>query len=98
MVSPIWCGWCVLMGVPTIRTWGELSLVDDLPVVRARESFEAFYRRQYRQVLGLAIVLSGNRSVAEELAQEAFLAALRNWHRVGQMENPGSVGTHGGGQ
>jgi RNA polymerase sigma factor (sigma-70 family) len=74
--------------VATIQIWGELSLVDDLPIVRAREPFEAFYRRQYRQVLGLAIVLSGNRSVAEELAQEAFLVTLRNWHRVAEMDNP----------
>ncbi len=74
----------------TILKRGELSLVDDPPVVRARESFEAFYRRHYRPVLGLAIVLSGNRSVAEELAQEAFVATLRNWRRVNEMDNPGA--------
>jgi RNA polymerase sigma-70 factor (sigma-E family) len=64
--------------------------VNDLPLVRASESFETFYRRQYRQVLGLAIVLSGDQAVAEELAQEAFVATLRNWHRVCQMDNPGA--------
>ncbi len=64
--------------------------MNDLPVVRARETFEVFYRRQYRQVLGLAIVLSGNRSVAEELVQEAFLTTLRQWDRVGAMDNPGA--------
>ncbi len=64
--------------------------MNDLPVVRARETFEVFYRRQYREVLGLAIVLSGNRSVAEELVQEAFLTTLRQWDRVGVMDNPGA--------
>ncbi len=64
--------------------------MDDLPVVRARETFEVFYRRQYRQVLGLAIVLSGNRSVAEELVQEAFLTTLYQWDRVSGMDNPGA--------
>jgi len=64
--------------------------VEDLPVLRATESFESFYRREYRRVLGLAIVLSGNRSVAEELTQEAFLVTLRDWGRVGPMENPGA--------
>ena len=49
-----------------------------------------FYRREYRQVLGLAIVLSRNRSVAEEIAQEAFVVTLRDWRRVGHMENPGA--------
>jgi RNA polymerase sigma-70 factor (ECF subfamily) len=68
----------------------ELIWVEDLPVVRAAEDFEAFYRREYRPVLGLAIVLSGNRSTADELTQEAFLVTLRDWDRVGRMENPGA--------
>jgi RNA polymerase sigma-70 factor (ECF subfamily) len=68
----------------------ELIWVEDLPVVRAAKDFEAFYRREYRPVLGLAIVLSGNRSTADELTQEAFLVTLRDWDRVGRMENPGA--------
>ncbi len=62
--------------------------MEDVPVVRAAENFESFYRREYRRVLGLAIVLAGNRSVAEELTQEAFLLTLRDWGRVALMENP----------
>lgn len=54
------------------------------------ESFEAFYQREYRSVLGLASVLSGNVSLAEDLTQEAFVATMRQWDRVGQMENPGA--------
>jgi hypothetical protein len=45
----------------------ELIRVEDMPVVRRSEDFDVFYRSEYRQVLGLAIVLSGNRSAAEEL-------------------------------
>lgn len=67
----------------------EIGLwVDELPVVRAVESFEGFFRREYRPVLGLAIVLTGSSSIAEDLAQDAFLAALRQWDRVAGMENP----------
>jgi RNA polymerase sigma-70 factor (ECF subfamily) len=62
----------------------------DTPVVAARESFEGFFRREYRQVLGLAIVLCRNRAVAEELTMEAFEAALREWPKVSNLEAPGA--------
>lgn len=62
--------------------------MEQVPLVRAAEDFETFFRREYRPVLGLAMVLSGNRAAAEELTQEAFLAALRQWGRVGVYERP----------
>ena len=64
----------------------------DVPKVprRAPEEFESFYRREYRSVVGLAHVLSGSRSGAEELAQDAFAAAYRDWSRVGGFEKPGA--------
>lgn len=55
-------------------------------VPRPPESFEAFYQREYRVVVALAYGLSGSRVAAEELAQEAFLAAHRDWERVGVLE------------
>ena len=64
--------------------------MEERPVVRLGEPFEVFYRREYRPVLGLAIVLSGNRAAAEELVQDAFLVTLRDWERVSQMEYPGA--------
>ncbi|HLF43566.1 MAG TPA: SigE family RNA polymerase sigma factor [Acidimicrobiia bacterium] len=64
--------------------------MDDIPIIRSIESFEAFFQRDYRAVLGLAVVLSGSRSVAEDLTQDAFLAALRDWERVGRFDNPGA--------
>jgi len=57
----------------------------DEPVL---ETFEGFYRRERRAIVGLAFVLSGSGAVAEELAQDAFLAALRDWERVGRLEEP----------
>jgi len=36
----------------------------------------------------LAYALSGNRLAAEEIAQEAFLAAYRDWQRVAWLEQP----------
>lgn len=55
-----------------------------------RESFQAFYRREFTAVVGLAYVLSGTRAAAEDLAQEAFIAAFRNWDRIGDYDNPGA--------
>lgn len=54
------------------------------------ESFESFYRREFRDVVGLAYVLSGSRVGAEDLAQEAFVAAHERWDRIGGYDKPGA--------
>ncbi len=53
-----------------------------------RESFETFYARERQRITGLAYVLSGSRPGAEDLAQEAFLAALRNWNKISSYDDP----------
>jgi RNA polymerase sigma-70 factor (ECF subfamily) len=53
-------------------------------------SFEDFYLKDYEAVVGLAYALSGNRWLAEDLAQEAFLAAHRNWPKVSAYDQPGA--------
>jgi RNA polymerase sigma-70 factor (sigma-E family) len=52
-------------------------------------SFEDFYRQEHRHVLGLAFVLTGNQSAAEDVAQDAFTAAFRQWRSVAACESPG---------
>jgi len=71
----------VLMGVPMARP---------RTVVRGNQtdSFEDFFRREYRSVLGLAVALSGDRWAAEDLTQEAFTAAERKWTRIGSLDRP----------
>lgn len=59
-------------------------------VERPPETFEDFYRREYSPIVGLAYALSGSRSGAEDLAQEAFFAAHRNWERIAGYEQPGA--------
>lgn len=39
-------------------------------------------------MVGLAYALSGSRSASEDLAQEAFIAAHRNWDRIGAYDKP----------
>lgn len=45
--------------------------------------FEEFYRSNYRSVLRLAYTMSGSWAAAEDLTHEAFEAAYRRWHEVG---------------
>lgn len=52
--------------------------------------FAAFYALEIRAVVDLAFVLCGDRSTAEDLAQEAFAAAFRKWDRIGTYDNPGA--------
>lgn len=61
-----------------------------LPTVSLQEDFESFYTRERRPVVGLAFVLSGSRSGAEDLAQDAFLTAYKRWDTVGSYDNPGA--------
>lgn len=68
----------------------EQDPTDDSPVVAAREPFDTFFRREYRSVLGLAVVLCGHRAVAEELTMDGFEAALRNWTTVSALDSPGA--------
>lgn len=54
------------------------------------QTFEDFYRKEYASVVGLAFALSGSRWIAEELAQEAFIAAHRSWARIAAYDQPGA--------
>jgi RNA polymerase sigma-70 factor (ECF subfamily) len=54
------------------------------------DAFAVFYEHEWRDVVGLCYVMTGNRSVAEDLTQEAFAAAYRDWDRVADMDNPGA--------
>ena len=55
--------------------------------VRLPGSFEHFYLEEYSRVVDLAYALSGSRAGAEDIAQEAFLRAYRDWERVGSYEH-----------
>jgi DNA-directed RNA polymerase specialized sigma24 family protein len=53
-------------------------------------TFVEFYRKEYRAVVALAYALSGNWWIGEELAQEAFIRAHRNWARLATYDEPGA--------
>lgn len=52
------------------------------------EPFESFYRTTYGRVVAVAHSMTGNRHLGEEIAQEAFISAHRNWSKVSRMERP----------
>jgi DNA-directed RNA polymerase specialized sigma24 family protein len=52
------------------------------------EPFDVFYLREFPKVVGLLHGLLGSRLVAEELAQETFLVAYRDWGRISRLDNP----------
>jgi RNA polymerase sigma-70 factor, ECF subfamily len=56
--------------------------VDPLDPATESEGFEAFYLREYQAVVRLAYALSGSRLAAEDIAQEAFLGAFREWDGI----------------
>ena len=55
--------------------------------IRLPGRFEYFYLQEYPKVVALAYALSGSRTGAEDIAQEAFLRAYRDWDRVGSYEH-----------
>jgi RNA polymerase sigma-70 factor, ECF subfamily len=52
------------------------------------EGFDVFYRREYAGAVAIARALAPDIPHAEDLAQEAFLAAHRNWAKVSGYESP----------
>src|SRR5262245_34065361 len=50
--------------------------------------FEAFFRTESERVFRALWLVTGNRAEAEEITQDAFLAAWERWDRVSAMENP----------
>jgi RNA polymerase sigma factor (sigma-70 family) len=58
------------------------------PSASAVTSFEDFYAAEYAGVVRLAVALTGRADVAEELAQESFVAAYRRWSRVAMLDDP----------
>ena len=61
----------------------------DQPAAQAPpELFDTFFSRERDAVLGLAFALTGDRAVAEDIVQDAFLEAFRKWDRIGAYDQP----------
>ena len=63
----------------TLRPAGDLKVGGD---VNVDPGFEALYEREFASVYRAAFLLCGDRSTAEDAAQEAFARALVRWRRL----------------
>jgi RNA polymerase sigma-70 factor, ECF subfamily len=52
------------------------------------ESFETFFAAESDRLLRIMSVITGSRSEAEDIVQEAFTRVFQRWERVGTFENP----------
>jgi RNA polymerase sigma-70 factor (ECF subfamily) len=52
------------------------------------DSFAAWYRASYRDLLATMVVAAGNVELASDVTDEAFARACERWHRVRHMESP----------
>jgi len=50
--------------------------------------FDELYKREYRPLVALAYGLSGSRGAAEEIVQDAFMAAHRRWPSISSYDMP----------
>jgi len=73
--------------MPKARERLSADTADSAESPRPPEGFEEFYRREYQGVVALVYGLSGSRAAAEDLAQEAFLAAHRDWERLAAWDH-----------
>jgi RNA polymerase sigma-70 factor (ECF subfamily) len=52
------------------------------------EPFETFYLRELSSLVSLARALTGSAATAEDIAQEAMVAAYRRWDYVARLDLP----------
>lgn len=50
--------------------------------------FEEFFQAEYDRVVRAVFLASGQRDLAEEIAQEAMVRAYERWDRIRTMESP----------
>ena len=53
-------------------------------------TFGEFFLAEFPRLVSMLTPLSGDRAVAEDLAQDALLQAHRNWATVVALERPGA--------
>ena len=54
------------------------------------DSFDVFYARQRKPLIALAYAVTGSRSGAEDLAQDALTTAFGTWDEIRMRDNPGT--------
>jgi len=55
----------------------------------AEHAFDALFRREFGPITRTAYLVVGDWEIAREIAQDAFVQALKHWQKVRGMESPG---------
>lgn len=66
----------------------ELALPEEPGVGASVAAFEEFFRAEQRRLHEVLFAITGTRSEAEDIGQEAFLRVWERWDRVSGMEDP----------
>jgi RNA polymerase sigma-70 factor (sigma-E family) len=53
-------------------------------------TFDDFFRDEYPRLVPVLQALTGDRDLAEDLAQESFAKAQRDWDRIAAYDRPGA--------
>ncbi len=61
-----------------------------MPPTDSTAAIEAVYRVEFPRVVAVLAAFTGDIALAEELAQDALVDALRQWPRDGSPQNPGA--------
>lgn len=64
--------------------------VDRTAVAIGVTSFDEFFRAEQPKMVALAYVLTGDREVARDVAQDAMLQAYQRWSSVKELDRPGA--------
>jgi RNA polymerase sigma-70 factor, ECF subfamily len=71
-------------GRPGVDQEQAEAMTDGRSPLRLAGSFDVFYQEEYSGLVQLAFVLSGSRSGAEDIAQDALVAAWKKWRELEQ--------------
>jgi RNA polymerase sigma factor (sigma-70 family) len=77
-------GTATWLGRPGVDQQQAKQMTDGPPPLRLAGSFDVFYQEEYSGLVQLAFVLSGSRSGAEDIAQDALVAAWKKWRELEQ--------------
>jgi len=74
-----------VIGEPT--SWEVLASPPEAARLRSAQPFDAFYLKEFSSLVALARALTGSLS-AEDIAQEAMIAAYRRWVEIEALDSP----------
>ena len=63
---------------------------DPSAVVSIGTDFDSFYRREFASLAVVAGTVAGDRSLGEDIAQEALAKAHSSWTKVSALDKPGA--------